>query len=85
MSGAGIDASEVGDLVASGKPLDTLRTEHTELAEKWRVFGVPTFIVDDDAVFVRLMKRDQVDELERMLGLISWTGLNEFKRTTIPR
>ena len=49
------------------------------------MFGVPTFIVDDEAVFVRLMERDQVDELERMLGLISWTGLNEFKRTTIPR
>lgn len=85
VSGAGINAREVGDLVASGKPLDTLRTEHTELVERWRVFGVPTFIVDDDAVFVRLMKRDQVDELDRMLGLISWTGLNEFKRTTIPR
>ncbi len=83
--GAGLDPSVVGDLVAEGKPLDTLRTEHTELADRWRVFGVPTFIVDDEAVFVRLMARDQADDLDRMLDLISWTGLNEFKRTTIPR
>ena len=83
--GAGLDPSAVGDLVAEGKPLDTLRTEHTELADRWRVFGVPTFIVDDEAVFVRLMARDQADDLDRMLDLISWTGLNEFKRTTIPR
>jgi protein-disulfide isomerase-like protein with CxxC motif len=85
ISGAGLDPEAVGDLVATGKPLDTLRTEHTELVERWHVFGVPTFIVGDDAVFVRLMERDQVEELERMLDLISWTGLNEFKRTTIPR
>ncbi len=85
VGGCGLDSAAVADLVATGKPLDTLRNEHTALAERWRVFGVPTFIIDDDAVFVRLMERDQVDELERMLGLISWTGLNEFKRTTIPR
>jgi hypothetical protein len=85
ISGAGLDPEAVGDLVATGKPLDTLRAEHTELVERWRVFGVPTFIMGDDAVFVRLMERDQVDEVERVLDLVSWTGLNEFKRTTIPR
>jgi protein-disulfide isomerase-like protein with CxxC motif len=85
VSGAGLDPRAVGDLVATGKPLDTLRNEHTELVERWHVFGVPTFIVGDDAVFVRLMERDQVDDLERMLDLVSWSRLNEFKRTTIPR
>ncbi|HEX2370747.1 MAG TPA: DsbA family protein [Acidimicrobiia bacterium] len=85
VGGCGLDSAAVAEVVATGKPLDTLRNEHTYLTERWRVFGVPTFIIDDDAVFVRLMERDQVDELERMLGLVSWTGLNEFKRTTIPR
>jgi len=49
------------------------------------VFGVPTFIEGDDAVFIRFMERGRVDDLERALGLLEWTRLNEFKRTTLPR
>ena len=54
------------------------------------VFGVPTFIVGDHAVFVRLMARPEGDAdaaratVERVLGLITdHPDLNEFKHTRL--
>ena len=49
------------------------------------MFGVPTFIEDDEAVFIRFMERGRVDDLERAVGLLDWTRCNEFKRTRLPR
>ena len=49
------------------------------------MFGVPTYIEGEEAVFVRFMERGRVDDLERALDLLQWTRLNEFKRTRIPR
>lgn len=82
---AGLDPDEVAEVVASGAPLKTLGEEHTEATERWRVFGVPTFVAGEEAVFVRMMERGRVDDLERVLELLTWTRLNEFKRTRIPR
>ena len=82
---AGLDADAVADEVASGRPLETLAAEHTEAVERWGVFGVPTFIEGDEAVFVRFMERGRVDDLERTLELLDWTRLNEFKRPRIDR
>ena len=82
---AGLDPEAVAAIVASGEPCRTLSAEHTEAVDRWRVFGVPTFIENDQAVFVRLMERGRVDDLEQVLGMISSTSLNEFKRTNIPR
>jgi len=31
------------------------------------------------------MERGRVDDLERMLELLSWSRLNEFKRPTVSR
>jgi hypothetical protein len=31
------------------------------------------------------MERGRIDDLDRMLGMIEWTRLNEFKRTRVPR
>jgi hypothetical protein len=81
----GLDVDAVADEVASGRPLKTLVEEHTEAVERWSVFGVPTFISGDEAVFIRFMERGRTDDLERALDLIEWTRLNEFKRTTVPR
>ena len=54
------------------------------------VFGVPTFIVDDRAVFVRLMSRPKGDAalarrtVDGVLDLFdSMPDLNEFKYTTL--
>ena len=55
------------------------------LVDKYAVFGVPTFITDDDAVFVRYMERGRADDLLRTLDLLDWNRLNEFKRTRVPR
>ena len=49
------------------------------------MFGVPTFVVGDRAVFVRLMERDRPDDIDRVLDLFEFERLNEFKHTRIPR
>jgi len=82
---AGLDADAVADEAHSGRPLKVLAAEHTEAVDRWAVFGVPTYIEDDDAVFVRFMERGRVDDLERVVDLLPWSRLNEFKRTQIPR
>lgn len=82
---AGIEPDLVAKEVDDGWPLQALAEEHHELVERWSVFGVPTFITGDDAVFVRLMERGRADDVERVLDLLAWDRLNEFKRTTIPR
>jgi 2-hydroxychromene-2-carboxylate isomerase len=88
---AGLDASAVLAEIDSGWPLKTLRDEHTEGAEKYDVFGVPTFIVGEQAVFVRLMDRPEGDAakakstIERVIGLFEWPELNEFKHTSTSR
>ena len=81
----GIDPSSIDEAVASGTPMDNLRSEHTWLVEDYAVFGVPTFIAGDEAVFVRLMDRHAAGDVERVLDHVGWTSLNEFKRTRIPR
>lgn len=81
----GLDPDRIAEIVASGEPLDALAREHTELVKRWAVFGVPTFLVEDEAVFVRLMERHNREDIERVLSILDWTRLNEFKRTRIPR
>lgn len=81
----GLDPDAIAAAVASGSPSQILKGEHTELVDETAVFGVPTFIVDQEAVFVRSMDRPDPDEVNKIVDLISWTNLNEFKRTKIPR
>ena len=71
--------------VESGRPREILATEHTDLVSGWAVFGVPTFIVGEEAVFVRSMERHRPDDVHRIVDLVPWTNLNEFKRTRVPR
>ena len=81
----GLDVEAVHKVLETGRPLEALAAEHTEAVDRWSVFGVPTFIQGDEAVFIRFMERGRVDDLERALDLLAWTRLNEFKRTTIAR
>ena len=81
----GLDADAVAAEVASGRPLKSLADEHNEAVSRWAVFGVPTFVVDDRAVFVRVMERDRPDDVDRALDLLDWRELNEYKHTQIPR
>ena len=87
---AGVDAEAAWAEVDSGRPLATVRDEHTAFVASHNVWGVPTFIVGDAAVFVRLMQRADGDvdlatrTIGRVLDNIEWSNLNEFKHTTIP-
>jgi hypothetical protein len=88
----GVDAAQVETEIRSGWPRAEFRKAHTTVVDSKAVFGVPTFLVGDSAVFVRLMDRPGGDAqlairtIERTLDTISgWPTLNEFKHTTIPR
>ena len=67
-----------------------IKAEHTAYAASHDVWGVPTFIVDDQAAFVRFMHRPEGDgevarrTVERAVELLGWPDLNEFKHTSIP-
>lgn len=86
----GVDDDMVMAEIASGRALEVVREDHERAADRWSVWGVPTFIVGDRAAFVRLMHRSQGDvaeatrSIERVLDLLAWSELNELKHTTIP-
>jgi DSBA-like thioredoxin domain len=81
----GLDPEAVAAEVATGRPLATIAKEHAEAVARYQVFGVPTFIENGVATFVRFMERNHTDDLARALDLLEWTRMNEFKRTQIPR
>jgi 2-hydroxychromene-2-carboxylate isomerase len=91
LASAGVDVDAVWAEVDSGRPLATIEKEHTGYVDSHTVWGVPTFIVDDAAVFVRLLDLPEGDPdvaiptIERVLDQIAWPTLNEFKHTSIPR
>jgi protein-disulfide isomerase-like protein with CxxC motif len=94
LSDHGVPAEEVFASIDSGRALATVQVEHEGYAASHNVWGVPTFIAGDQAVFVRLMSRSPLDSdpaasirtIERAVDLVTdWTELNEFKHTSIPR
>jgi hypothetical protein len=92
LESAGADADAVLAEVDAGWPAKAVRQEHERAVSKLEVFGVPTFIADENAVFVRLTSRPEGDAplaratIERVLGLINdHPDLNEFKHTRIRR
>ena len=89
---AGVVPDTVFEEIAQGWPLDTIRTEHEKAVSDYEVFGVPTFVVGGDAVFVRLMTRPRGDAvraratIERVVDLAgAQPELNELKHTRLPR
>lgn len=90
LDGAGMDSEKILAEVDAGWPLEVLRDEHTSAVSGQQVFGVPTFIVGDSAVFVRLMRRPDGDgalarrTIDRVLEMLTgWPELNEFKHTSL--
>jgi hypothetical protein len=88
----GLDADAVFAAIDEGWPLETFRKEHEDGVREHQVFGVPTFINGDRAVFIRFLNRPKGDSklatetIDRVLDLIGdWPELNEFKYTSIPR
>ncbi len=86
-----IDADAVFAEIDSDDAIVTVRKEHEQAAQALKVWGVPTFIVGERAAFVRLMDRPQGDtahairSIERVVELLSWPELNEFKHTSVAR
>ncbi len=92
LEGAGVDADRVFAEIADGWPLKAVRVAHEASVAEHEVFGVPTFITGDRAVFVRLMSRPEGDgdlarsTIDRVLSLVvDHPELNEFKHTSVPR
>ena len=91
VAAAGVDPDEIEKLVMGGHPAGALAADHTWAVDEHRGFGVPTFVVGERAVFVRLMQRPAGPEaarstLERLIPMVAdWPDLNEFKATRIPR
>jgi 2-hydroxychromene-2-carboxylate isomerase len=87
----GVDPDPVFAEVATGRPLDTVREEHTRVATELDVWGVPTFMAVGRAAFVRLMDlptdgTDARRSVERIVDLLTgWPSLNEFKHTSLDR
>ncbi len=85
-----VDADVVLSEVDAGWPAKVVRDEHERAVTELEIFGVPTFVVGSDAVFVRLMNRPGGDgrlaqeTIERVIGLLrNQPELNEFKHTRL--
>lgn len=87
----GVDMVKVANDVASRRPHDVIAQNHKEF-DRHEAFGVPTFVVNDQATFVRYMKgpsddaQASVDLIESLLTLMTHqSDLNEFKHTQLLR
>jgi len=92
LDGAGVPGDEIVAEAGTSAPLQELRAAHERAVIEWAAFGVPTFVVDDRAVFVRLMSRPQGDAalarrtIAGVLELLeTMPDLNEFKYTKLSR
>jgi hypothetical protein len=87
----GVDPDKLWGEVDGGWPLATVRAEHEAWAASHHVWGVPTFVVGPSAAFVRLLDGPDghadvaIRTVERIVDLLTWPELNEFKHTSIPR
>ncbi len=91
LEGQGVDPDPIFAQIATGIPLETIRDEHTAAARDLDVWGVPTFMTDRHAAFVRLMElpvdaADARRSVERIVEMLAeWPSLNEFKHTSLDR
>jgi hypothetical protein len=86
----GVDMVTVSNDLASRRPHDVIAQSHRRFA-RFEAFGVPTFVVNDDATFVRYMKpptEDAQASIELISSLVTLMAnqpeLNEFKHTRLP-
>ncbi|MGH9047444.1 MAG: DsbA family protein [Acidimicrobiales bacterium] len=90
LESAGVDADAVFNELKDTWAGDEVRKTHEWEVETHNMFGVPTFIVGDQAAFVRLMTRPQGDTemakttIERVVQLVAERPeINELKHTSI--
>jgi hypothetical protein len=85
-----VDADQVAKLIEEGSVREELGRRHSWAANDFQVFGVPTFIIDGKAAFVRLMTRPNGDSalakttIDRIIDhIVEHPELNEIKHTTV--
>ena len=90
LDGVGLPGAKVVAEAASGPPVQEIRQAHELAVSQWDAFGVPTFVIGDKAVFVRIMSRPKGDvalarrTIDGVLTLFdTMPDLNEFKHTTL--
>ena len=88
----GADPDDAFQRVDDGESRKVVQAEHEAAVRDHECWGVPTFIMGDGAVFVRLMEGATDDlaasrsTIERVLDLLTgWPDLNEFKHTSLSR
>ena len=86
----GVNLEDIHADVASRRPHKVIGESYREF-DRYEAFGVPTFVVDNVATFVRYMTtpNDQPGEsialIESLIHLMTnQSALNEFKHTTVP-
>ena len=86
----GVDMEKVTTDVASRRPHGVI-AENYHAMQAYEAFGVPTFVINSDATFVRFMKPPNGDGqasahiIESLLSLMAGQpDLNEFKHTRVP-
>jgi hypothetical protein len=89
LEGLDLDLTAIFDDVASRRPHKVIG-EWFRQFERYQAFGVPTFVVDGDATFVRYMNPPTSDPsasitlIESLVTLMSdQSALNEFKHTQV--
>ncbi len=90
LDGVGLPGDKVVAEIQTSGAVQEIRRAHEQAVNELDVFGVPTFVVDDRAVFVRLMSRPQSDAalarrtIQGALDLFdAMPDLNEFKHTSL--
>ena len=91
LSSTGVDLAQIFDDVESRRPHKVIGESFREF-DRYEAFGVPTFVVGNDATFVRYMNapnedaRASITLIESLVDLMSnQSALNEFKHTKVPR
>jgi predicted DsbA family dithiol-disulfide isomerase len=92
LESSGVPATEVFAAIEEGWPIKEIRSSHEHAVGDLGVFGVPTFVVGEATVFVRIMTRPAGDAdlaistIERVVRhIVEEPDLNEFKHTRIAR
>jgi protein-disulfide isomerase-like protein with CxxC motif len=91
LSASGVDVDAVFVDVATRRPHHVIGDSFRSF-ERYEAFGVPTFVVNDDATFVRYMNpptKDASDSIALITSLVelmsTQSALNEFKHTKVSR
>jgi hypothetical protein len=88
LEATGVDATAVRKELRDGWPYQTIADEHETAVRLYATFGTPTFVVDGQAAFLRVMTRPLGDGtratavVENIVRLIQLhPEINEFKNT----